>query len=151
MTKIRIRSTTITTRNNISVIVPNFNFITHNVINWSHEDPKIRVHIPVGIEETVAKLDLARDLLLQIAASHPEVLPDPEPTVWFESFGSSTFNLSLLVWIASPIRRHYIVSDVNFAIAKTFAHHGIDIAYPYTNLIFRNNLAVRTEPETGTR
>lgn len=143
VTKIRIRSTTITTRNNISVIVPNSNFITQNVINWSHEDPKVRIHIPVGIEETASKLDIAKEILLQIASDHLEVLKDPAPSVWFETFGNSTFNLTLLVWIKSAIRRHYIVSDINFEIAKRFFENNIDITYPYTNLIFKNDLNVK--------
>lgn len=143
VTKIRMRSTTITTRNNISVIVPNSSFITENVINWSHDDPKVRIHIPVGIEETASKLDLAREILLQIADGHPDVLKEVAPAVWFETFGSSTFNLTLLVWIKSAIRRHYIISDINFEIAKRFSEYGIDIAYPYTNIILKNDIRIR--------
>lgn len=140
---IRARSTTITTRDNISIIVPNSNFITSNVINWSHKDPKIRLHIPLGIEETASKLDLARKVLLEIAENNPEVLKKPKPTVWFIGFGSSSFNLELILWIATPIRRHFVISDINFEIAKKFAEHDIDLTYPWTNLMFKNNLRIQ--------
>ncbi|MDA8157864.1 MAG: mechanosensitive ion channel [Deltaproteobacteria bacterium] len=140
---IRARSTTITTRDNISIIVPNSNFITSNVINWSHRDPKIRLHIPLGIEETASKLDLAKKVLLEIAEENPEVLKKPEPSVWFVNIGASSFNLELIAWISSPIRRHFIISDINFEIAKKFAEYDIDLTYPWTNIAFRNELKVQ--------
>ena len=140
---IRARSTTITTRDNISIIVPNSNFITSNVINWSHKDPKIRLHIPLGIEETASKLDLAKKVLLEIADENPEVLKEPKSAVWFVGFGSSSFDLELIVWIQSPIRRHYVISDINFEIAKKFAEYDIDLTYPWTNLVFKNGLQIR--------
>ena len=142
---IRARSTTITTRDNISIIVPNSNFITSNVINWSHRDPKIRLHIPLGIEETASKLDLAKKILLEIAEENPEVLKKPEPSVWFVNIGASSFNLELIAWISSPIRRHFIISDINFEIAKKFAEYNIDLTYPWTNLAFKNELKIRTD------
>lgn len=142
---IRARSTTITTRDNISIIVPNSNFITSNVINWSHRDPKIRLHIPLGIEETASKLDLAKKVLLEIAEENPEVLKKPESSVWFVNIGASSFNLELIVWISSPIRRHFIISDINFEIAKKFAEYDIDLTYPWTNIAFRNELKVRKD------
>ena len=142
---IRARSTTITTRDNISIIVPNSNFITSNVINWSHRDPKIRLHIPLGIEMTASKLELVKNILLEIAEENPEVLKKPEPSVWFVNFGASSFNLELIVWISSPIRRHFIISDINFEIAKKFAKYEIDLTYPWTNIAFRNELKVRND------
>jgi small-conductance mechanosensitive channel len=147
---IRARSTTITTRDNISIIVPNSNFITSNVINWSHRDPKIRLHIPLGIEETASKLDLAKKVLLEIAAENSEVLKKPEPSVWFIGFGASSFDLELIVWIQSPIRRHFVVSDVNFEIAKKFAEYGIDLTYPWTNLVFKNGLQIQSSDKIKT-
>jgi len=142
---IRARSTTITTRDNISIIVPNSNFITSNVINWSHRDPKIRLHIPLGIEMTASKLELVKKILLEIAEENPEVLKKPEPSVWFVNFGASSFNLELIVWISSPIRRHFIISDINFEIAKKFAEYDIDLTYPWTNIAFRNELKVQND------
>ena len=146
---IRARSTTITTRDNISIIVPNSNFITSNVINWSHRDPKIRLHIPLGIEETASKLDIAKKVLLEIAEENPEVLKKPEPSVWFVNIGASSFNLELIVWISSPIRRHFIISDINFEIAKKFAQYDIDLTYPWTNLAFKNELKIRTDNDNA--
>ncbi len=143
VTDIRARSTTITTRDNISIIVPNSNFITSNVINWSHNDPKVRLHIPLGIEETASKLDRTKELLLEIADNNPEVLKNPKPGVWFVGFGSSSFDLELIVWIESPIRRHYIITELNFEIAKKFSENNIDLTYPWTNLVFKNELITR--------
>ena len=46
---IHFRSTTIVTNDNIAIIVPNSQFINESVTNWSHGDPRIRVHVPVGV------------------------------------------------------------------------------------------------------
>ncbi len=143
---IKARSTTIITRDNISIITPNSSFVTNNIINWSHQDPKVRIHIPVGIEMTPSKLELARSILIDIAKSHDSVLKEPGPDVWFTEFGNSTFNLVLLVWIDSHIHENYLRSDINTMIAKRFAENGIDIVYPIQNLIFKNKLDIETLP-----
>lgn len=142
---IRARSTTITTRDNISVIVPNSNFITSDVINWSHIDSKIRLHIPLGIGMTASKLDLTKKVLIEIAEENPNILKTPKPSVWFIGFGASSFNLELIVWISSPIGRHFIISGINFEIAKKFAEYDIELTYPWTNLQFKNALTIQKD------
>jgi len=89
--KISLRSTTVVTHDNISVIVPNSNFISEPVVNWSHGDPKVRINIPVGIAygSDVPKF---RALMMEIALAQPEVLKEPQPNV----FSSA---LAIVRWI----------------------------------------------------
>jgi small-conductance mechanosensitive channel len=74
ITEIRTRSTTIMSRDNVAIIIPNSHFITNKVINWSHLDRKVRLHLKVGVAMDVAKLEVARSAMLETATAHPEVL-----------------------------------------------------------------------------
>ena len=88
---ISLRATLIRTIDNVSIIVPNSEFITSKVINWSHRDPKIRVHVAVGVAYG-SDVPLVIDSLLEVAQNHPEVLKYPPPKVWFKEFVDSSLN-----------------------------------------------------------
>ncbi len=128
--KISLRSTTVVTNDNIAVIVPNTDLITHAVTNWSHGDPKVQFRIPIGVAygTDVERLKL---LLLEIAAEHPKVLKAPAPSVYFESFGDSSLNFELGLWtedMAHSPRRFR--SEINFAIERKLRLGGIEIPFP---------------------
>ena len=76
-------------------------FIENDVVNWSHGDPKVRIHVPVGVAYG-SDLQLVTDSLLEVAAQHPSVLNRPAPTVRFLEFADSSLNVDLLVWIDRP-------------------------------------------------
>ncbi len=134
--EIKGRSTTVMSRDNIAIIIPNAHLISNKVINWSHRDPKTRMHLKVGIGMDPALLDKAVDILRRLALSHPDILPDPPPAVWFTEFGASSFNLELVYWINDVTLRHTTLSDLNFRIAREFQAAGIDLPYPHNVVIF---------------
>ena len=136
--EIRPRSTTIMSRDNVAIIIPNSHFITNKVINWSHLDKKIRLHLNVGIGMDVAMLDRARSSMLDVALAHPEVLPNPAPVVWFKDFGESSFDLELVFWVRDGILRHTVISDLNFALAERFQKENIELPYPYRMVILKS-------------
>ncbi|MHB8369440.1 MAG: mechanosensitive ion channel family protein [Leptospirales bacterium] len=138
--EIKARSTTVMSRDNIAIIIPNSHLISNKVVNWSHRDRKTRMHLKVGIGMDATRLDRAVTLLKEIAGAHPEVLPDPAPEVWFSEFGSSSFNLELIYWIEDGTRRHNVLSDLNFIIARRFREEGIDLPYPHTVVILPDGL-----------
>lgn len=146
---IRIRTTTIVTRDNISIITPNSVFITDHIINWSHSDPKVRIHIPIGIEMTASKLPLAKSILLEIADNHPDIMKEPAPKVWFTEFAGSTFNLELIVWVDSHIHENLLKSQINDEIAQRFDESNIEISYAYQNILFRSKLSVEKAADEG--
>ncbi len=154
VTHISLRSTTITTNDNISIIVPNSQFITETVINWSHGDPKVRMRLPVGVAYG-SDTDKVRQALLEVAANHEKVLKDPAPAVFFNQFGDSSLDFELAVWTSemtfSPRRFR---SDLNFAINRALREHGIEIPFPQRDLHIRSGtLQVRqadaTPPKAG--
>lgn len=122
--KISIRATMIRTNDGISVIVPNLNFVVNKIINWSHQDPKCRLHLSVGVAEH-CDLILVTELLLAAAYLESRVLTDPAPEVRLLEFGDGTVNLSLLVWISQPVDKDPIMSALRFAIEHKFRQHGI--------------------------
>jgi len=134
---IKIRSTTISTPDNISVIVPNSVFVSGQVINWTLGDPKIRIHIPVGVAYG-SDVQLVTKLLMEIAREHPDVLDNPQPEVWFNEFGDSSLNFELLVWISSPTIRRRVISDINYAIEAAFREHGVEIPFPQQDVYVRS-------------
>jgi len=139
--EINIRSTTIRTINNITIIVPNSEFISSNVINWSHSDPKIRINILVGVSYG-SNIDDVLKALHEVAAGHPEVMKNPKTDILFRNFGDSSWNMDLRVWINHPQRHHIIKSELNIAIVKKFREYGIEIPFPQRDLYLRSPLPV---------
>ncbi|OGB92242.1 MAG: hypothetical protein A2Z31_08100 [candidate division NC10 bacterium RBG_16_65_8] len=132
------RSTMIITSDNITMIIPNADLVTQQIINWSHGDPKVRFRIPVGVAygSDIARV---RQALLEVATGHPGVLPDPPPSVFFHGFGDSSLNMELAVWtrdmVQTPLRFR---SDLNFAIDAAFRRHGVQIPFPQRDLHFKS-------------
>jgi len=124
-----------------SIIVPNSEFITSRVINWSHRDPKVRIHIPVGVAYG-SDVPLVVKSLLEAARNHPEVMKDPPPKVWFSEFGDSSLNFELLVWTLDPKKRPDVISELNRAIDEAFRKNKVEIPFPQRDLHIRSSVPI---------
>jgi len=138
---INMRSTTIRTLNNITIIVPNAEFISERVTNWSHGDTKIRLDIDVGVSYD-SDLETVLTALREVGGEHREVLTNPELDVLLMSFGDSSWDMRLRVWIDSPKRYYLVRSEINQAIVYKFRERGIEIPYPQQDLHIRSPLPV---------
>ncbi len=134
---INIRSTTIRTLNNITFIVPNSEFVSTRVINWSHGDTRTRLEVSVGVSYS-SDLDLVLNVLKEIADENPAVLKNPKSDVIFVDFGDSAWNLRLRVWIQNPKMYLKIRSELNCAIVHKFRKYNIEIPYPQRDLHLRS-------------
>ena len=145
VTKIQLRSTTVVTNDNITMIVPNADFISNTVTNWSHGDPKVRIRVPVGVAYG-SDLKLLQRLLLEAAAEHPKALRDLAPVVLFTEFGDSSLNFELGVWTqemtATPI---HFTSEMNFIIDQKLRENDIEIPFPQRDLHVRSGLPAAAE------
>jgi small-conductance mechanosensitive channel len=139
--EINIRSTTIRTLNNIAVIVPNSEFVSATVVNWSYGDQKVRLEIDVGVSYG-ADLQTVLQSLREVADEHSEVLKDPAPEVLHMGFGDSAWNMRLRVWIAEPHRHPQIRSEINCAIVEKFRRNGVEIPFPQRDLHLRSPLPI---------
>jgi small-conductance mechanosensitive channel len=147
---INLRATLIRTIDNIAIIVPNSEFISSRVTNWSYRDPKVRVHIPVGVAYG-SDVALVTSSLLEAARSHPEVMPDPAPNVWFTEFGNSSLNFELLVWTLDPKRRPEVISDLNKSIDAIFRKNKIEIPFPQRDLHIRSSIPIEASGRRNER
>lgn len=138
--QINIRTTIIETGDRVSIIVPNSKFIEGSVINWSHGDPKVRVHCTVGVAYGT-DVNKVTDILLRLASENPEALKDPKPEVLFLGFGESSLDFELLVWTASADRQRCLISEMNYAIYEAFAKNGIEIPFPQRDLHIKTTMS----------
>lgn len=134
---ISIRSTIVRTIDGLFVIVPNNRFIENNIINWSYQDNKCCLHIPVGVAYGSDSV-LVTEALLAAARREPRVLSYPSPKVWFKGFGESSINFELLVWIDNPPETEPIKSALHFLIEWEFRNRSIEIPFPQRDLHIRN-------------
>ena len=137
---ISLRATTVLTNDNIAIIVPNSEFTSKTVVNWSYTDRDVRFRIPVGVAYG-SDPEKVKALLLETAHENPGVLGDPGPDVLLESFGDSSLNFELRVWTREYTSRPgKLRSELNFAILKKFSEHGVQIPFPQRDLHIRSGL-----------
>jgi len=135
---ISMRSTTIVTNDNISIIVPNSDFISSKVINWSHTDRNIRFNFPIGVSYNEDPQEVKK-LLLEVVAENKGVLIKPEPDVLFKGFGDSSLDFNLRVWTREYINRPNVLkSQIYYAVFEKFKEHNIEIPFPQRDLHIKN-------------
>jgi potassium efflux system protein len=137
VTRIRIRATTITDWDRKELIVPNKEFITGQLVNWTLSDNIIRVVIPVGIAYG-SDTKLAHELLLKAAKECPRVLDDPEPMAFFMDFGESSLNFELRVHVGGLNDFLQVRNDLHMAIDQAFREAHIEIAFPQRDVHVRS-------------
>ena len=131
--KIGPRSTILITPDNVTVVVPNSKLIDTQIVNWSQPTDMLRVSTSVGVAYG-SDLELVKNCLLEVAKKHPMVRKYPEPMVRFEKFGDSALVFELIYWVDNANARWVALSELNFAIDKTFREHNISIPFPQQDL-----------------
>jgi len=138
VTKINMRSTTVVTNDNITIIVPNSDFITSPVTSWSHGDPKVRLRIAFGVAYG-SDIPLLKRVILEVASQHPSTLQDPPPNLFFVGFGESSLDFELGVWTIdmahNPLRFR---SELYYAIEDALRRNKIEIPFPQRDLHLRS-------------
>jgi small-conductance mechanosensitive channel len=137
--RINLRSTTVVTNDNVSIIVPNSTFITSTVINYSHGDPKVRVRLKIGIAYG-SDVQAFRDAMMAVARGNPDVLAQPAPEVFFTGFGDSSLDVELAVWALDTAYRPLALrSALFYAIEASLRETGIEIPFPQRDLHVRSS------------
>ena len=138
--RISARATTIITNDNISIIVPNSEFISTRVINWSHNNRMVRFRFPVGVSYKEDP-DRIQEMLLKVAREHDGVLKSPAASVSFIEFGDSSLNFELWVWTIKYTNRPVVLqSDLYYAIFRKFKEEGVEIPFPQRDLHVRSGM-----------
>jgi small-conductance mechanosensitive channel len=130
---IKARSTLVLTRDDVVIIVPNSQFITEQVVNDSFSGDKLRLCIDVGVAYD-SDIEQVKETLLTVANEHSKVLQSPPATVILKSFGQYRIEFGLRIWTAELWFSDVILSDIRFAIAKSFAAQGIRVPFPQSDV-----------------
>lgn len=154
VSKIQIRATTIINYDRQEFIVPNKEFITGNLLNWTLSTTLNRIVIMVGVAYG-SDTRRARDLLVEICNSHPDVLAEPASSAVFDGFGDSTLNFTVRIYLSSMEHRLDVTNELHHQIHERFAAEGIEIAFPRMDLHLRSiapgiQLGDRQSSEPGT-
>ena len=133
VSQIKTRYTLLKAMDGTESIVPNEMLITQTVVNHSLSQPDIRISLPIQVSYET-DLDQARDIMLQVALTHPRVLHDAQkeaPAVLLKSFADNGILLELGVWISDPSEgQQNLRSDLNWELWRRFREAGIEMPYP---------------------
>lgn len=132
------RYTLIETFDGKEIMIPNEDFITNRVTNWTFSNTNGRVEILLGVSYD-SDIEKARELILQAAIEHPRCINDPEPACFLTEFGDSSVNFQLFFWVSDVTEgRLEPKSDVLRSIWKKFAEYNIVIPFPQRDLHVKN-------------
>ncbi len=134
--KINIRSTMVETYEGAVIIVPNSELVSNRLINWTRNNQIMRRQINVGVAYG-SDVALVKQLLLDTAAAHKNVLSTPEPFVQFRDFGASSLDFTLF-FFADISQGLGTASDLRAAIVAAFRAHGIEIPFPQQDVHVRD-------------
>ena len=135
--KIRIRAITMIDPDRKEVIVPNKSFVTGQVTNWALSNTVTRLVVSVGVAYG-SDLELVKRLLLQAANEQPNILKDPEPRALFLTFGASTLDHELRVYVGQVSERNDTLDALNRRVNELFAENNIDIAFNQLDIFVKN-------------
>jgi potassium efflux system protein len=137
VTRIRSRATTITDWDRKELIVPNKEFITGQLVNWTLSDSVLRAVVHVGTSYGSDPTEVVQ-LLYEMAHNHPMVLADPRPTAVLAGFGDSSLNFELRVFVAGTDKLVPVQHDLHVQIEERFRQAGIEIPFPQCDVRVRD-------------
>jgi potassium efflux system protein len=129
VTRIQIRATTIRDWDGKELLVPNKEFVTGRLLNWTLTDTNNRVVLDVGIAYG-SDVEAALQLLEKVVSSHPSVLKDPPPNILFTKFGDSALMLSARCFLGDLDDRNKHMSELHQQVYAAFNKAGIVISFP---------------------
>lgn len=152
---INVRSTLINTNDNIDIVVPNSEFVTTRLINWTLGERILRVRIPFGVAYGSDK-ELVKKAAKEAAEEVPFTLThmkNREPDAWLVEFGDNSLNFLLTVWVNRQGARRPTRTRAAYlwALDTKLKEYGIEIPFPQRDLHLRSGwpqeMTPSSEPE----
>jgi small-conductance mechanosensitive channel len=134
---IGLRATTVQTFDQADVIIPNADLVSNQVINWTLSNRRVRLIISVGVAYG-SDIELVMKTLVACARENSGIAGEPTPQVLFQSFGESSLDFELRVWVPNAEDRLTVKSELNQEIERKFRGAKIEIAFPQRDLHLRN-------------
>lgn len=136
--ELRARFVSVVTRDGREYLIPNEDFITTQVVNWSFSDQLVRLDVEFGVSYDSDPHQVI-ELAIEAAKSCRRVYDGREPVCWMTAFADSSLNFILRFWITDPRQGlTNIRGQVLLAIWDAFKEHDVHIPYPHRELIFKN-------------
>jgi small-conductance mechanosensitive channel len=136
--KINIRTTTVLTRDDKYIILPNSALTSSQLINWTHGHLTSRFEILVGVDYA-SDIHKAMHIMDKVAEEHKHVLKKPKPFVRLVDFGNSSVDLQLMFWSDEVFRVENVKSEIRIRIFDLFAKNGITIPFPQRVITMRKS------------
>ncbi len=136
VSKIRTRATTIVSWDRKEYVIPNKDFITGRLVNWTLSDAINRLELTIGIAYG-SDVELAKSTLWKICENHPKIVSDPPPQVVFKEFGDSALNIELKCFISDVDSRLQVLDSLHTQINQAFIEAEIEISFPQRDLHLR--------------
>jgi small-conductance mechanosensitive channel len=127
--EINLRTTTVLTRDDKYIILPNSDLTRNQLINWTHSDLASRFEVTVGVDYS-SDIHQVIQILKEAVDSQKNVLKDPNPFIRFTDFGDSSLNLSVIFWSEELFRIETTKSDLRIKIFELFKENNITIPFP---------------------
>ncbi len=148
--RINIRSTIVRTNDNVDMLIPNAEFVSSRVTNWTLEENIRRFRVPFSVAYGSDK-NLVRKAAIEAAFSVPLTLEDKTraPSVWMTGFGDSSLEFVLAVWVVSDAvkRPSHMMSEYLWAIDDAFRQYKIEIPFPQRDLHLRSRFDQQSQQE----
>jgi small-conductance mechanosensitive channel len=147
--ELRARFVSVVTRDGREYLIPNEDFITTQVINWSFSDKYVRLDVPFGVSYDANPHDVTRIAIEAAAAVDRVDDTRKSPVCWMTAFGDSALEFKLRFWITDPQQGlTNIRGKVLIALWDAFKENGINIPYPHREVILKTPVTV-VEPQAG--
>ena len=147
--ELRARFVSVVTRDGKEYLIPNEDFITHEVINWSFTDSLVRLDVNFGVSYDSNPHEVS-SLAIAAAAACPRVYRRKTPVCWMTGFGDSSLDFVLRFWIDDPREGlTNIRGVVLLALWDAFREHGIGIPYPHREILMKTPVIVARDDEPG--
>jgi small-conductance mechanosensitive channel len=135
--ELRARFVSVVTRDGREYLIPNEDFITHEVINWSYSDDLVRIDVAFGASYDSDPHTVSA-VAIEAAGSVPRVVEAQKPVCWLTAFGDSSLEFLLRFWIRDPQNGLTNVRGaVLLAVWDAFKEHDIRIPYPHREVIMK--------------
>lgn len=139
---IKIRATRISTNDNLNILVPNAEFVSGRVVNWTLLETTRRLHVPFRVAYGTDKELVKRAALEAACEVHFTLAQDGPrgPQVWLVGFGESSMDFELVVWIdADATKRPSAVKAAYYwALHTALVKHGVELPFPQRDLNLRS-------------
>ncbi len=140
--EINMRSTLITTNDNVDILVPNSELVNNQVTNWTLRDTQRRIRVPFGVAYGTDK-EMVKKAVLEAAEEVKWTLinsKNRQPQVWFVQFGDSSLNFELVVWLKpEAVKRPGAVQAAYlWEIDTKLRKYEIEVPFPQRDLHLRS-------------